>query len=229
MCNRYVSPNQAAIEQYWHIGRQNPPRWWEAQIHPRASGPFIRAGNDGRDLVVGQWGLISHFAKSAKLPYQTNNARCEELAAKPSFRQSWARGRHCVIPAMSFDEPCWETGRNVWWTFRRADGQPWSLAGLWNTWVDKNTGEVFESYTMLTINADAHPLMRRMHKPKADRPIDAQDKRSVIPIEMGDVDQWLSGSVEDATQLLRLAPVDVFEATAVSSGGTGCGVQSLPL
>ena len=36
-------------------------------------------------------------------------------------------------------------------------------AGLWNTWIDKVTGEVHESYTMLTINADAHPSMSRMH------------------------------------------------------------------
>ena len=43
----------------------------------------------------------------------------------------------------------WETGRNVWWRFKRADGAPWSLAGLWNTWTDKTTGEVHESYTMI--------------------------------------------------------------------------------
>lgn len=33
---------------------------------------------------------------------------------------------------------------------------PWELAGLWNAWINKGTGEVFESYTMLTLNPDAH-------------------------------------------------------------------------
>ena len=42
----------------------------------------------------------------------------------------------------------------MWWRFGRADGQPWG-AGLWNTWTDKATGEMVESYTMLTLNADA--------------------------------------------------------------------------
>jgi putative SOS response-associated peptidase YedK len=39
------------------------------------------------------------------------------------------------------------------------------LAGLWNTWIDKETGEVRDNCTMLTLNADGHPLMGRMHKP----------------------------------------------------------------
>ena len=39
-----------------------------------------------------------------------------------------------------------------------------------------------------------------------------QDKRSVIAIEQGDVDRWLAGTVAEAKELLRLAPVEVFEA-----------------
>ena len=149
----------------------------------------------------------AHFAKTPKLSYQTNNARSEELAQKASYREPWARGQRCIIPADSFDEPCWETGRNVWWNFRRTDGKPWGLAGLWNTWVDKDSGEVVESYTMLTINADAHPLMSRMHKPDPKFGPNEQDKRSIISIEMDEVDLWLHGTLADASSLLKLAPV----------------------
>jgi putative SOS response-associated peptidase YedK len=218
MCNRYVAPDPAAIERAWHVGGRTPVRRWERNVYPRAAGPFIRAAGGERELVVGPWGLIPHFAKTAKLPYATNNARSEELARKASFRQPWARGQRCIIPAISFDEPCWETGRNVWWSFRRADDEPWGLAGLWNTWVDPATGEVLESYTLLTLNADAHPLMRRMHKPDPKLGPDQQDKRSVIPIEQGDVDAWLRGTTEEATALLRLAPVDLFDAGPLGSG-----------
>ena len=104
------------------------------------------------------------------------------------------------------------SGSNVWWRFRRADGAPWGLAGLWNTWVSRETGEVVESYTMLTLNADAHPLMNRMHKPDSFKPADAQDKRSVIPIELADVDQWLNGSQEDTQALFTLPPAAAFDA-----------------
>lgn len=227
MCNRYVAPDAAAIERFWHIGGRNPPRGWASEIYPRAPGPFIRAGRDGtRELVIGQWALVPDFATTAKLSYPTNNARSEELAQKASYRQTWAKGRRCVIPALSFDEPCWETGRNVWWTFRRADGVPWGLAGLWNTWIDKATGEVIESYTMLTINADAHALMRRMHKPDPKRGRDEQDKRSAIPLETGDVDRWLHGSNDDATALLKLAPVEVFDASPAAPAPPGHPLQS---
>lgn len=72
------------------------------------------------------------------------------------------------------------------------------------------------SYTMPTINADAHPLMSRMHKPDPTLGPDKQDKRSVIPVELEDVDRWLSGSIEQAKALLSVAPVEHFSAGPVT-------------
>ncbi len=214
MCNRYISPEAGDIERHWHLGGRTP--WRGGEIFPRTPGPFIRAARDEVDarleLVVGQWGLIPWFAKEAKLPYSTNNARFEGIEAKASFKQSWARGQRCIIPATTFDEPNWESGKNVWWRFRRADGVPWSLAGLWNTWTDKATGELVESYTMLTLNADAHPLMRRMHKPDPKLGPVEQDKRSVVAVDLPDVDAWLHGTVAQATSLVRLTPMEDFDA-----------------
>lgn len=203
------------MESYWRIGRDNGNPWrGQSEVFPRGAGPFIRGATEDarRELVVGVWGLIPWFAKTAQLSYATNNARFEEIAGKASFKQSWLHGKRCVIPAWSFDEPCWESGRNVWWRFRRADGSPWGLAGLWNTWIDKGTGEIVESYTMLTLNADGHPLMSRMHKPDPKLPPDAQDKRSVVAIERDDVDIWLRGSNDEAASLVRVPEVELFAA-----------------
>ena len=86
---------------------------------------------------------------------------------------------------------------------------------MWNTWIDKTTGEVHESYTMLTVNADAHPLMRRMHKPDPKLPADQQDKRSVISIELEDADVWLGGTLPAAAALLRAPPVEAVLAGPV--------------
>ncbi|WP_313080527.1 SOS response-associated peptidase family protein [Pulveribacter sp.] len=216
MCNRYTPPELVEIEREWHIGRQNPVRWWDEVLFPHGQGPFIRRARHeteySRELAVGQWGLIPWFAKEPNLKYPTNNARSEELSEKASYKLPWARGQRCIIPASSFDEPNWETGKNVWWRFRRTDGRPWGLAGLWSSWVDKVTGEEHESYTMLTINADDHPLMRRMHKPNPKKPAGRQDKRSVISIEPEDVDTWLAGTMEQAKGLLRLPAMEVFDA-----------------
>ncbi len=227
MCNRYVSPSQADMERYWHIGAQNNNPWRGGGVFPRAQGPFIRrARHDAaytRELVVGQWGLIPWFAKQAKLTYSTNNARSEDVASKASYKDPWKRGQRCVIPAVSFDEPYWgpyesQYKKCEWWTFRRKDGEPWGLAGLWNVWVDKATGEEVESYTMLTINADGHPLMGKMHKNELDPetkkplPLERQDKRSVIPIALDDVDQWLQGTADEAKALLQVPAESLFDA-----------------
>lgn len=83
---------------------------------------------------------------------------------------------------------------------------------MWGTWIDKATGEVHESYTMLTLNADQHPLMNRMHKPDPKRPPHMQDKRSVIPIAVENVDSWLFGTADEASTLLRLPELGLIEA-----------------
>ena len=215
MCTRYISPEDREIEAFWEISGRNPVPW-QRQLFPRSPGPFIRRASDeveySRELVVGQWALVPWFAKTAKLPYATVNARSEELEQKASYKHPWARGQRCIIPAESFDEPNWESGKNVWWRFRRAGGNPWGIAGLWNTWTDKATGEVVESYTMLTLNADAHPLMGRMHKPDPKLGPDQQDKRSLVLLEPQDFGQWLAGTIEEARALIKLTPVELFEA-----------------
>ncbi|OYV02057.1 MAG: DUF159 family protein [Burkholderiales bacterium PBB5] len=136
-------------------------------------------------------------------PEQGDVERHWQLGARQPMR--WA-------PAAAFFEPCWETGQHVPWRFSTADASPWGLAGLWNRWTDPATGEQVESYTMLTINADGHPLMGRMHRPDPQRPPEQQDKRSVVPIALQDVDTWLFAPPARAAQLVRVAPADWFVA-----------------
>lgn len=89
---------------------------------------------------------------------------------------------------------------------------PFGLAGIWTQGVNHETGEILDCYSMITINADDHPLFRRMHKPDPKLPPDQQDKRSVVPIMPSDVDTWLGGSIEAASSLLKPAPAEYFEA-----------------
>ena len=220
MCTRYVSPDAAALERVWHVGRNHPWQWPQHEVFPSYQGPFIRAARGStepqRELVGGQWNLIPWFAKERKLKYATCNARSGELTDKASYKLPWAGGQRCIIPAACFFEPNWETGKHVPWRFERIDREPWSIAGLWNTWTDQTSDEIVESYTMLTINADGHPLMGRMHRPDLQRPPDKQDKRSVIPIAMADVDAWLYGTRAEAEQLLQLPAAELFEAGPAS-------------
>lgn len=63
---------------------------------------------------------------------------------------------------------------------------------------------------MLTLNADDHPIMKRMHKPDPKLGPDEQDKRSVVPLEPEDVDTWLHGTQDQAKALIMLAPAETF-------------------
>lgn len=119
-------------------------------------------------------------------------------------------------PAWWYQEPYWgishtdlmtSTPKSIPWHFRRADGEPWALAGLWSEWTDPSTGEVLPNYTMLTQNCDGHPVLGLMHRPDKNQTADRQDKRSVVPIERADWDAWLHGSREQAEGLIRVPPV----------------------
>lgn len=211
MCNRYFRPPRERIN--FHRLLEVPVGYVAGDVFPRSQGAFIRpSGSSELEMVLGQWALVPPFEKTKTLPYSTNNARIEGVATAASYRQAWSKGQRCLIPADIFWEPCWESGKNEWWRFRRVDGRPWLLAGLWSSWVDRESGEIVESYTMLTQNADSHPIMRRMHKPDPKLGPDQQDKRSVVAIEEADVAQWLTGTEAEARGLVRLTPEDVFDA-----------------
>ena len=188
-------------------------RTWRPGIGPWGAGPFVRIRDVEPELVVGTWALIGDDdRKPINRPRMTNRARSEELMANKTYRGPWPRGQRCLIPAERFDYPNWETKKNVWWTLRRADGEPWHLAGIWNTWTDPMTGEVFGSYSMLTQNCDGHPLLSRFHKYEEGLPPDKQDKRTVVPLDVADFRTWLTGTVEEARALITLKPADLYDA-----------------
>ncbi len=212
MCNRYRPASVTVVRDLFGFTLLEEPQPYAHAIGPYQPGPFVRAGAAN----VGQWGLIPWFSKSrrptgkAGRPISTNNCRIETVATAPSFKGPWARGQRCLIPALDYDEPYWGSGRNVWWRFGRTDRAPWALAGIWTDWTEPETGEVVLSYTMLTQNCDAHPLLNRMHKPDPSLPENQQDKRSVISIERADWETWLHGSNEEAMALVRLPPEELF-------------------
>lgn len=218
MCNLYqMTPKGSAERAVAAAGlRLVGDDWQPSTVGPFGAGAFLVSGHAGvLQAVVGQWGMIRP-GQPSRVPekrYQTNNARIESVTEKPTYRQAWARGHRCLIPADWYAEPNWETGKNVWWHLKRADGTPWFLAGLWSEWTDKETGEVVPNFTMLTCNCDHHPMLARLHKPDPKLPPDQQDKRSLVHVDPEHWEQWLHGAEVRALQLLHPAPVEVFDQT----------------
>lgn len=228
MCNLHHMAPREHVERHFRqiLARELPP-YSAAAVGPFGNGLFLRVvGHDtvgtGTGLeagwavegVLGQWGMIQPRSKTRRPDSRailTNNARSETVATRPTYRDAWAAGRRCLVPAAWYQEPNWETGRNVWWRLARADGAPWAIAGLWSEWTDPASGEIVPNFTMLTVNCDGHPLLGRLHKPDPKLPEDAQDKRSLVVLEPGDWARWLRGSTDEARALLAPPPMERFD------------------
>ena len=101
----------------------------------------------------------------------------------------------------NFFEPNWETGKAVWWFISRNDAQPLAVASIWERFIDKDTGEVVFSFSMLTVNADGHPVMKHFHKPK-------DEKRSIVVLNNSDYLNWLNADNQTALSLLKVSSED---------------------
>jgi putative SOS response-associated peptidase YedK len=183
MCSNYRPPKSEALAQF-NIG---PPGFAFGECYPGSIGPFLASVKPDAWLP-GTFGLLPHWAEP-KLAKMTYNARSETVGEKPSFRNAWRDRQLCVIPVQAFYEPNYESGKAIRWRIEREDGKPFGLAGLWESRVGKE-GEPTWSYTMLTINADEHPLMHRFHKP-------GDEKRSVVVLDDDAWQDWLKAERED--------------------------------
>lgn len=188
-----------------------PATTLSSDIWPAQPSVFIRRPKDPslgeREAVLGRFGLIPHWAKDDSFGKRTYNARSETVAEKPSYRDAWRLGRRCIIPAMAFYEPDWRTGRAVSTRIGRADGKPMGIAGIWTGWKAPS-GEIIRSFSMLTVNADEHPLMNRFHRPE-------DEKRMVVILREEQYSPWLAETPAEAFEMLGQYPADAMCAEPV--------------
>ncbi|MDE0885142.1 MAG: SOS response-associated peptidase [Myxococcota bacterium] len=177
------------------------------------------ASEGGRELVPLHWGLLPSGSKSRASGYRMINARCETAAEKPSFRQA-LKARRCIVASDGFYE--WKqselkqseqaagakkkSGTKTPYLFRSPAAAPLALAGLWESWIDRDSGEVVESCAVLTCEANVD--MRSVHH------------RMPVLLSSPDYDAWLGIGPEEPLGLQRLmkpAPPGQLEAIEVSS------------
>ena len=222
MCNLYTMSDKDETERYLGSIGVDLQDYQATTVGPYQTGLFVRPGKhpETSKLVgrLGQWGMIRPDSKTrrpASRAILTNNARIEDIEQRITYLGAWRKGQRCLIMAAWYQEPNHETGKNIWWRLRRADGQPWALAGLWSEWTDPQSGELVANYTLFTLNCDDHPMLSRLHKPDLKLPADQQDKRAVAHIDKADWDTWLYGTQEQARALLKPQPAEVFDQADV--------------
>lgn len=220
MCSHYQAIKER--EKYLkHFGVLPPPDDGKTDLWPGYLGPFIRrhpqadVGDEAvlkAEAINGLFGLVPHWATDTKITRSTYNCRSETAAEKPSFRDAFQRNQRCIIPADAIYEPDWRSGKAFNTRIEAMDGTPFGIAGLWSSWKDPNNGWVY-SYTMLTINADAHPLMRQFHKP-------TDEKRMVAIVPPERYQHWLEGRVSIVDFMLPY-PADLMKAIEPPPSKTG--------
>ena len=203
MCSHYQAVKER--ERYLkHFAVIPPADVGKFDIWPCYPSTFIRGP---REALPGLFGLIPHWANDVTMGRRTYNARSETVAVKPSFRDAWKNGQHCIIPAEAFFEPDWRSGKALPARISLADGQPMGIAGLWSAWRSPNG--LVHSFTMLTINADQHPLMCQFHKP-------GDEKRMVVILPPDRYDAWLKAGPAQSPEFMRPFPADQMQVAVDS-------------
>lgn len=207
MCTSYESNNpKEDFDAFSMFPR--PDFDYRHEIYKDYSAPIFRRSENGWRTDAATFGMVPRIRIPAHVrPYDTMNARSETIGEKRSFSGAWKKLQLCLIPCQSFFEPNYESGKAVRWRIRLVGSEPTAIAGLWRAWEEADGGTSL-SFTMLTLNADDHPLMRRFHKP-------GDEKRSVVIIRPDAYEDWLAcSSVDEARSLLQLYPPAEIHAEA---------------
>jgi putative SOS response-associated peptidase YedK len=133
--------------------------------------PVICSG-DPHKISLFTWGLIPFWVKdpeqAGEMRTKTFNAKSETLAEKPSFRNSLNKKR-CMVLANGFYE--WQTleKTKIPYYIGLKGYAAIALAGLYDQWTNPETGEILDTFTVITTRAN--PMMEVIHNLKKRMPV----------------------------------------------------------
>lgn len=128
------------------------------------------------------WGLLPKWAKDVSFRKNTLNARIETIKEKPSFRNSV--NKRCLIIADGFYEWKWLDSagkKKEKYLISLPNEELYAYGGIYSEWVDKETGEIINTYSIVT--TEANPLVADIHR----------KKRMPIILKQEDEKNWLMG------------------------------------
>ncbi len=123
-----------------------------------------------------EWRFIPSSTKDlSELKLNTLNAKSETIYTSWSYKHS-AISKHCLIFVDGFFEPhgygmtkkekrygkpIENYVKKAYYYIESKADEPLAFAGLWNSWTDKETGEVHDTCTIITVPAS--PLLTKIH------------------------------------------------------------------
>jgi putative SOS response-associated peptidase YedK len=172
MCGRVALPRTEVIIKELGLKYEQEPVPANINTPPTLKVPLITSTKPDH-LQYFTWSLIPDSSKTGipDMKLSTFNATIERLEDSGMWKPLLGK-RHCVVITSGFYE--WQYGDPI----KKKDSKPHLikaknskftyLAGLWSVWVDKHTGEMIPSCTVITVPANS--LMARIHNSKARMP-----------------------------------------------------------
>jgi putative SOS response-associated peptidase YedK len=151
MCASYILKQKLRPELPWEFRSD----WdfnesYDRLITPHSQAPVLVDSGQGFEIRSMKFSLLPHWSKEPKIKFATHNARIESVADKPTWRSPFIK-RHCVVLLTDFVEPIYLGPLSGHMVSFHAEAHSWLLAaGLWDEWTNHETGEVIESFAILT-------------------------------------------------------------------------------
>jgi putative SOS response-associated peptidase YedK len=170
--------------------------------------PVICSGKPGI-IILSKWGLIPSWTKSKEdaevIRYKTFNARAETIKNKLSYYQSF-KTKRCLVPVDGFFEWQNKGKRKIPWYIYRADCEIMSIAGIFDEWVDSDTGEILNTFSIITTTANE--LLADIHN---------SGKRMPVILDKNSETLWINdaASQDDVYKLLMPCNSELLKAHTV--------------
>lgn len=169
----------------------------------------VVCSEDPSRINLFKWGLIPGRTRTSQdadnIRTKTFNARSESIESKPAFSCSF-RTKRCIIPVRGFYE--WQhTGKEkIPWYIYFPDKEVMSLAGLYDHWTSDLTGELVNTFTVIT--TESNSLLSEIHN---------SAKRMPVILNREAEHTWLDAStpVQTAMQLLKPFPDGLLRAHTI--------------
>ncbi len=195
MCYSNTSTSQLdQLKERYKVGQYQPFHYQPTFFSSGFDHPIWPILTENNQLQGMRWGLIPHWFKGDQ-PFvfanNTLNAKAETLTEKPSFAHLIERNR-CLIPSTGFFEYQTKGKEKIPYFIYAKQTPIFSMAGLYDTWLNPQTGEHIQTFSMIT--CPANELMATIHNSK---------KRMPVILHPEDEAKWLTQGTFDLLKPLE--------------------------
>lgn len=192
MCGRFsIAKSKEEIAKRFNVGAPAnfKPRY---NIAPMQQLPVITSRNPN-ELSFMRWGLVPSWSLDASTAANMINARGETIATKVPFKHC-IKDQRCIIPADGFYEWKKEGKAKVPYRFTLSSEELFCFAGLWDSWENQETGEILNTVTIIT--TEANKLVSEIHE------------RMPVMLRKDLERLWISETITDSQISSLLKPYD---------------------